>query len=77
MIVCSCNVLTDSQIMAAAAARPRSPGEAYRCLGCRPDCGRCMSTVHAILEDALGPSYRVGCADCPDLAARPAALAAE
>jgi bacterioferritin-associated ferredoxin len=74
VIVCSCNVITDRQILEAATRAPRSPGEAYRCLGCSPDCGRCMATIHALLEDTLGPDYRFGCPACPDEASRPMPL---
>jgi hypothetical protein len=51
LIICSCNVLSEAQILAIlqteGAARPRSAGQAYRCLGCAPrgsvanlECGR-------------------------------------
>ena len=68
MIVCSCNVLTDTQILATLeseqALQPRTPAQAYRCLGCRPDCGRCLVTVRALLAQARS-SCTVGCAICP------------
>jgi bacterioferritin-associated ferredoxin len=69
VIVCSCNVLTEDQILASlkveGAARPRSAGQAYRCLGCAPRCGRCMQTVRAMIEKAHGTNCTVGCAGCP------------
>lgn len=55
MIVCSCNVLSCSQIrgtIAADGSGPRTAGEAYDCLGCSPDCGRCAREVRAILAEA-------------------------
>lgn len=67
MIVCSCNVLSDSAVREACAlrdGRPRSTGEVYRCLGCSPQCGRCARTIRAIMNEALAvcpPS----CATCP------------
>lgn len=69
MIVCSCNVLTEAQILATLesedAVRPRSPAQAYRCLGCAPDCGRCLVTVRKLLQEARGSACDVGCAVCP------------
>ena len=54
MIVCSCNVLTAAQILATLEDEhqtgPRSPAQAYRCLGCAPQCGRCLQTVRALLS---------------------------
>lgn len=55
MIVCSCNVLSCSQIKGTIApdgTGPRTAGEAYDCLGCSPDCGRCAREVRAILAEA-------------------------
>ncbi|MCZ8044685.1 MAG: hypothetical protein O9330_19635 [Beijerinckiaceae bacterium] len=55
MIVCSCNVLSCRQIKATIApdgTGPRTAGEAYDCLGCSPDCGRCAREVRAILAEA-------------------------
>ncbi len=69
MIICSCNVLTEAQILAALeaedAVRPRSAGEAYRCLGCAPRCGRCVQTVRALVERAHLENCNVGCPACP------------
>jgi bacterioferritin-associated ferredoxin len=55
VIVCSCNVLSCSQIRGTVApdgSGPRTAGEAYGCLGCSPDCGRCAREVRAILAEA-------------------------
>jgi bacterioferritin-associated ferredoxin len=54
MIVCSCNVVTDSEIRAtlASATCPRTPFEVYECLGCTLNCGRCIATVRAIINEA-------------------------
>ena len=69
MIVCSCNVLSHTQILATLEseddARPRSPVQAYGCLGCAPQCGRCLPTVRALLAQARGGNCQVGCAICP------------
>lgn len=63
MIVCSCNVLSDSQVRetCARADAPRSPFQVYQCLGCSPQCGRCARTIRAIMDEALGGA----CETCP------------
>lgn len=54
MIVCSCNVLSDHQIRdAVAQAAPRSPQQVHGCLGCSPQCGRCLRTIRTIMDEAL------------------------
>jgi bacterioferritin-associated ferredoxin len=69
VIICSCNVLSEAQILAAlergAKVKRRTPGEAYRCLGCAPRCGRCLATVRALLAKAHLDKCNVGCASCP------------
>jgi bacterioferritin-associated ferredoxin len=68
MIVCSCNVLSDSDIRAACKARenaPRTAGQVYGCLGCSPQCGRCVRTIKRIMDEALGIDCQVGCEVCP------------
>ena len=69
MIVCSCNVLSEEQILAAlkrsARVKSRTPGEAYRCLGCAPQCGRCLPSVRDLLAKAGLDDCKVGCATCP------------
>ncbi|MGP8233122.1 MAG: bacterioferritin-associated ferredoxin [Methylovirgula sp.] len=55
MIICSCNAISDTSVKASVQGEksPRTPGAVYRCLGCRPNCGRCYATVRAIIDDAL------------------------
>ncbi len=55
MIVCSCNVLSDTKIRASLNGErcPKTPGALYKCLGCSPNCGRCFSTVQTIIVKAL------------------------
>ncbi len=70
MIVCHCNVLSDKQILATLAdealSMPRSPVQVYKCLGCSPNCGRCLTAVRALLQEARASSAcAVGCAICP------------
>ena len=58
MIVCSCNVLSDTDVRTAvtAEARPRSTGQVYGCLGCSAQCGRCARTIRKIMDEALEAS---------------------
>jgi len=69
VIVCSCNVLSSRQIketIAPDGSGPRTAGEAYDCLGCSPDCGRCARSVRALLAEA-----RAACAtQCGSCAGR-------
>lgn len=71
MIICQCNVLTDRQILAILADEPlsmtRSPVQVYKCLGCAPNCGRCLAAVRVLLQQArMTSACAVGCATCPD-----------
>jgi bacterioferritin-associated ferredoxin len=65
MIVCSCRVLTDQDFASTLDTEqpgcPRSAVDAYRCLGCGPECGRCLITVRQILADARAAAR---CHDC-------------
>jgi bacterioferritin-associated ferredoxin len=56
MIVCSCNVLSDGDVkscLSPGPGCPRTPAQVYRCLGCSPECGRCVRTIRAIMDKAL------------------------
>ncbi len=68
MIICSCNVLSEAQILETLklGVTPGSVGLAYRCLGCAPRCGRCLETVRALLQKAHLDNCRVGCPTCPE-----------
>ena len=70
MIVCSCNVLSDGDVkscLTPGPGCPRTPAQVYRCLGCSPNCGRCVRTIRAIMDKALADAgadaCRRGC--CP------------
>ncbi len=69
MIVCHCNVLTKAAILEAIGSNPLSmpdsPVKVHRCLGCAPQCGRCLTTVREILAEARLGAVAVGCATCP------------
>jgi len=52
MIVCSCNILSDSQVRAIASGTPRlRMSQIYHSLGCAAECGRCGHTIKVIFEE--------------------------
>jgi bacterioferritin-associated ferredoxin len=57
MIVCSCNVFSDTQVRAAIAASAERPrmSRVYVSLGCAARCGRCAHTIKAILDEGECP----------------------
>jgi bacterioferritin-associated ferredoxin len=69
MIVCHCNVLTKAAILEVIGANPlsmpQSPVQVHKCMGCAPQCGRCLTTVREILIEARITTIAVGCATCP------------
>jgi bacterioferritin-associated ferredoxin len=69
MIVCHCNVLTKDAILEAIGNNPllmpSSPVQVHKCMGCAPQCGRCLATVREILAEARIATVAVGCANCP------------
>lgn len=57
MIVCSCNVISNSEIEATVeeliASDPDvvlTPGMIYRAIGCRPKCGTCLVNVVELMH---------------------------
>jgi bacterioferritin-associated ferredoxin len=63
MIVCSCNILSDIQILAMLQGqdrgRPCSLARTYQGLGCTRRCGRCVPTIRALLNaDNCMPAMR-------------------
>lgn len=83
MIVCHCNAFSDHDVRRACLKEdgegPRTVGEVYRCLGCGPKCGRCMSAVHEIMKTSLAAA-QASCGEhcpiaaCPHHEAHPAAV---
>ncbi|MGY6570531.1 MAG: (2Fe-2S)-binding protein [Salinarimonas sp.] len=66
MIVCSCNVLSDRDVLGCINPGPdcpRTPAQVYRCLGCSPQCGRCARTIRSIMQQA--GATPAACAGCP------------
>ena len=53
VIVCSCNVLSDSQVRSIANVKSCAHVKhVYASLCCTAKCGRCVRTIKAILEDS-------------------------
>jgi bacterioferritin-associated ferredoxin len=69
MIVCSCNVLSDTDVRTVLSAEqtPRTTGQVYGCLGCSAQCGRCARTIRRIMDEALASVSACGsaCQCCP------------
>lgn len=67
MIVCSCNVVSDRQIIDAVSASQgmRTPSEVYRGLGCAPQCGRCARTIRALMDQVQNHNCGECAQDCP------------
>jgi bacterioferritin-associated ferredoxin len=70
MIVCSCNVLSDKQVLSVLARprqhRPPTISQVYAGLGCRAQCGRCAPTIKKIRDEAAG--FYAGCPDAKGVA---------
>ncbi len=67
MIVCSCNVLSDSAVRACLNPGPDCPrtlAQVYRCLGCSPECGHCAHTIRAIMDQMLAAAQTVHAKPC-------------
>lgn len=78
MIVCSCNRLSDRDVRGccnSAEGPPDRVREVYARLGCAPRCGRCVSTLSAILKDAREHGCACAPGDCECLARVEAARA--
>jgi bacterioferritin-associated ferredoxin len=60
MIVCSCNVFSDTDVRTALANAPGRPcmSGVYASLGCAARCGRCAKTIKALMDDAAGSADR-------------------
>jgi len=50
MYVCICNALNDREL-AGAAKEAKSVGEVFRRCGKRPQCGKCLNDIAAMIED--------------------------
>jgi bacterioferritin-associated ferredoxin len=54
MIVCSCNILSDTEVRTVAnTATHRTTSYVFSCLGCRAQCGRCARTIREIMDEVF------------------------
>lgn len=53
MIICSCNVIRDCDIRAAAGRGCKDAESAYRSMGCAFECGGCEDLAEDIIRDVL------------------------
>lgn len=63
MIVCSCNLITESEIRAVL-REPRAPDcvrDVYAAVNCTQDCGGCVGSIAHMIEEArLEKRYKNG-----------------
>ena len=64
MIVCSCNLIREADIRAAAQRGHRDAESAYRSMGCEFECGGCRDLAEEIIEETLAnpPALEVSAA---------------
>ncbi len=55
MFICLCNCLRDSQICRAQESGAGNVGEAFKTLGCQPQCGKCVPFIRDMLRSAQAP----------------------
>lgn len=60
MIVCSCNVIRDCDIRAAAQRGCADAEAAYRSMGCEFECGGCQDLADGIVREARSPANQIG-----------------
>jgi bacterioferritin-associated ferredoxin len=51
VIVCSCNVIREDEIRAAARKGSRTPEAAYASLGFEPQCGCCLDYAQELIDE--------------------------
>jgi bacterioferritin-associated ferredoxin len=60
MIVCSCNVIRDCDIRAAAARGCKDAEAAYESMGCEFECGGCKDMAEHIVAEVLANPAELG-----------------
>ena len=60
MIVCSCNVIRDCDIRAAALRGCGDAESAYRSMGCEFECGGCQDFADEIVKEARSTVTKIG-----------------
>lgn len=53
MIVCSCNLIRENDIRAAARRGHRDADELYRSMGCEFECGGCRDHAEEVIAETL------------------------
>ncbi|MGE5562543.1 MAG: bacterioferritin-associated ferredoxin [Bacillota bacterium] len=53
MIVCSCNVIREDEIRAAARKGARTAEAAYATMDCEPQCGCCLDYAQELIDEEL------------------------
>ncbi|HEX3421905.1 MAG TPA: (2Fe-2S)-binding protein [Sphingomicrobium sp.] len=59
MIVCSCNVIREDEIRAAARSGSKTPQAAYASLGFEPQCGCCLDYAQELIDAERGKRPRL------------------
>lgn len=54
MIVCVCNAITEDELRDLARSGAPTPEQAYKTLGCEPQCGSCLCYAQELIEEARG-----------------------
>jgi bacterioferritin-associated ferredoxin len=67
MIICSCNVFSDQQLLSALAKATQRlrMSQIYDRLGCSAQCGQCAHTIKRIMEQVANRANRF-CSRAPD-----------
>lgn len=52
MYLCICNALSETRVRKVVDGGARCLGEVYLALGCKPQCGKCVDEVRAMLPAA-------------------------
>ncbi|GAK34287.1 (2Fe-2S)-binding protein [Iodidimonas nitroreducens] len=71
MYVCICNGLTEKRVLAAAreTGERRSVGALYKKMGCKPQCGMCLTHAKTIIkQDDYAAKIRDKAEDCVEAA---------
>jgi bacterioferritin-associated ferredoxin len=60
MIVCSCNVFSETEVqrVLARAVQPPRVSQVYACLGYARQCGRCARSIKKIMDEASAITSR-------------------
>lgn len=59
MIVCSCNLIREADIRAAAQRGHRDAEAAYRSMGCEFECGGCQDHAEEIVAESLASPQQI------------------